>query len=69
MKKIIKINGMSCEHCKKRVENKLSELEGILNVNVDLDSKIATLEIEKNIDNTLLKDVVEDLGYEVEYIK
>ena len=60
---------MSCEHCKKRVENKLSELEGILNVNVDLDSKIATLEIEKNIDNTLLKDVVEDLGYEVEYIK
>lgn len=69
MKKIIKINGMSCEHCKKRVENKLIELEGILNVNVNLDSKIATLEIEKDIDSALLKDIVEDLGYEVEYIK
>ena len=38
----VKINGMSCGHCVSAVTNALNELDGINNVNVDLDKGEAT---------------------------
>lgn len=36
MKKTISIKGMSCGHCQRRVQNALSELQGVESVTVDL---------------------------------
>jgi Cu2+-exporting ATPase/Cu+-exporting ATPase len=65
MKKIImKIEGMSCNHCKNAVEKGLKLLEGVEDVVVDLDAKIATVLAEASVDEAALVEAVEELGYE-----
>jgi len=64
MKKILKVEGMSCGHCEKAVKNAIGALEGVSAVSVDLSTK--KVEVEgQNLTDTLIKDAVEDAGYEV----
>jgi len=65
MKKEMMIEGMSCNHCKMRVEKALGEIEGVDNVTVDLEAKKATLEIVGEVGDDVLKEAVEDAGYDV----
>ena len=65
MKKEMMIEGMSCNHCKMRVEKALGEIEGVDNVTVDLEAKKATLEIVGEVGDAILKEAVEDAGYDV----
>ncbi|NLP37672.1 MAG: heavy-metal-associated domain-containing protein [Firmicutes bacterium] len=61
------IGGMSCEHCKKRVEKVLQNLNGVENVSVDLEAKTAQIHFDPAIVSVeKLKEVVIDSGYEVE---
>ena len=62
MKKIIRIEGMSCAHCSARVENALNAIEGV-KAKVELKKKRAVVETE--IDDAVLKKAVEDAGYTV----
>jgi len=64
MKKIINIEGMSCMHCVSRVEKALAGLKGVTDVQVDLKGKKAEVEAE-NISDEMLKEAVEDLGFDV----
>lgn len=65
MKKVMTIEGMSCNHCKMRVENALGALEGVEKVEVNLELKQAVLEMASDIENSVLTEVVDDAGYEV----
>lgn len=65
VKKQIKIEGMSCGHCKATVETALGSVEGVIKAEVNLDEKLAIVELEKEIDNSVLKNAVEEKGYEV----
>lgn len=65
MTKTIKIEGMSCMHCVGAVEKSLTAVEGVRNVNVDLDSKTATIEAEGTVTDAMLRAAVEDAGYQV----
>lgn len=69
MKKIIFIEGMMCENCKKRVEAALKRQEGIEDVKVSLEEKKAEILLNKDIDNESLKELIEDLGYDVTKIE
>ena len=60
----LKVEGMMCEHCKKRVEKALSEVKGVKEVTVSLEEKKATVE-GKNTDKNQLIKSVESQGYEV----
>ncbi|WP_390888064.1 heavy-metal-associated domain-containing protein [Clostridium intestinale] len=62
MKKIT-IEGMSCGHCKARVEKALSELDGITSAVVDLEAKTATIEGETS--DEILREAIDDAGYDV----
>lgn len=64
MKKIINIEGMSCMHCVSRVEKALAGLKGVTDVQVDLKGKKAEVKAE-NISDEMLKEAVEDLGFDV----
>lgn len=64
MKTVIKVNGMMCQHCKKAVTDGLAALEGVTSVEVDLDSKTATVEHDCEI--SLLVECIEDLGFDPE---
>jgi copper chaperone CopZ len=62
------VHGMNCNHCKMNVESNLIKLEGIENVEVDLDSEQVTLK-GVHIDLTQVKSTVESIGYKFEEIK
>ena len=57
------IEGMSCNHCKMRVEKSLKALEGVKVAEVDLGTGVATISTSKEIEDRLLKEAVEDAGY------
>lgn len=64
MKKVININGMSCEHCKARVEKALNALDGV-SAKVDLKKKHAVADIKSDLGDDILKSAVEEVGFEV----
>lgn len=64
MKKIIDINGMSCEHCQARVEKALNAIDGV-EAKVELKKNRAVVNIKKEIDDKTLTDAVTEAGYEV----
>uniref|UniRef100_A0A7V4JQ82 Heavy-metal-associated domain-containing protein n=1 Tax=Thermodesulfobacterium geofontis TaxID=1295609 RepID=A0A7V4JQ82_9BACT len=59
----IKITGMSCEHCVRKVREALSKIEGVKEVSVDLSSAKGYIISEKEIPLSLLKEVLEKEGY------
>lgn len=69
MTKTISIEGMSCGHCTGSVEKALRAVSGVQNVNVDLASKSATVELDGSVSDETLKKAVTDTGFEVTGIK
>lgn len=65
MKKKILIDGMSCGHCVNHVKEALSELNGVISVDVNLKEKYAILEINTAIKDEDIKLAIDDAGYEV----
>ncbi|MDN5085826.1 heavy metal translocating P-type ATPase [Aliarcobacter butzleri] len=65
MEKILKVDGMTCGHCKARVEKVVSSIDGVDSVEVDLASKNVTVKMSKDISEQTLSDVIVDAGYEV----
>jgi len=65
MKKKIDIEGMSCMHCVKRVQNALKEIDGVAEATVDLSDKSAVISFEKEVTDELLKNAVTEAGYDV----
>lgn len=62
-KRTMRIEGMSCEHCKNRVERSLNALDGVA-ARVNLRKKMATILLEKDVSNELLEQTVEQAGYQ-----
>lgn len=58
---VIKIDGMSCNHCKMSVEKVLSEIEGIDSFFVNLEKGEAVISGNPAID--LVIDEISKLGY------
>lgn len=61
--KTIKIEGMHCSHCTARVENALKALG--LTVSVNLESGTATVDGANIPEDAILRETVEDLGFDV----
>ncbi|MBX2842117.1 MAG: permease [Flammeovirgaceae bacterium] len=59
----IKVNGMTCNHCKMNVEKNLSQLDGIEKSEVDLSSSSVAIS-GNNLDFNKIKTKVEEIGYE-----
>ena len=60
---IIKIEGMSCGHCKAAVEKALQAVAGVENAVVDLEKKQAV--VTGNAAMEAMREAVEDAGYDV----
>jgi copper chaperone len=65
--KTITVEGMSCQHCVNAIKKALGELNGIGKVDVDLQSKEVTVEMDPKV-NTMetIKETIEDQGYDVQ---
>ncbi|MDD4012007.1 MAG: heavy-metal-associated domain-containing protein [Sphaerochaetaceae bacterium] len=63
---IIKIEGMMCNGCERRVQKALGSLEGVISVKADHEKAQASLEVDKAVFSAAkAKQAVEDLGYSV----
>ncbi|QJA05393.1 heavy-metal-associated domain-containing protein [Thermosulfurimonas marina] len=62
----VKISGMSCEHCVRRVTKALEGLPGVKNVRVDLTSGTATFEKPEDLSLSEIARAIEEAGYRVE---
>ncbi len=61
----IKIKGMACGHCVSAVSKALSGIEGVKDVNVDLEKGQATFESEESVDMDRVEQEIEKAGYEL----
>lgn len=61
------VEGMSCDHCRQRVENGLKALDGVKTVRVSLDKKQAEITyIPARTKPETLKEAIRDMGYQAE---
>lgn len=65
MKTTIKIKGMHCEGCVKRIENVVSTIKGINEFKVNLEEQNVTLDVKKESILNEVKEKIEDLGFEI----
>jgi uncharacterized membrane protein YraQ (UPF0718 family) len=65
LEKTVKVNGMTCNHCKANVHNNLASIAGIDNIEIDLESGKVTMTGD-DIDLAEVKSKVESIGYEYE---
>lgn len=65
MASIIKVKGMSCQHCAMSVSKALGQLEGIKNVEVDLARGEVRFDNPKEIASTRIEKAITDAGYQV----
>lgn len=65
MKKVIFIDGMTCNHCKMSVEKSLRKVEGVIEANVSLFLKQVELEVKEHVKQADLEAAIIDAGYQV----
>ena len=64
---LLKVNGMSCQHCVNAVNDAVTKLVGVKQVKVDLKEKLVEVEYNEEITNKLLiVECIEEQGFEVE---
>lgn len=65
-KTLLKIEGMSCQHCVSAVEGALRSVSGVKKVEVDLKKGVAKIEhgIEASVQD--MKDAVVEAGFSVD---
>lgn len=66
MKEIcLKVEGMMCSGCENRVQNALKNINGVENVGADHTTKLVKVTSQDNIDENIIKECIEELGFEV----
>lgn len=61
---IIKVQGMACEGCEKRIQNALKNMEGIENVVANHKEGTVTVIANETLIN-IIKEKIEDLGFTI----
>ena len=67
--KTIKVEGLTCPNCAKKVENELLEINDVKKVNVDLQSGMITITSKSEINNDEIEKRLEGKDFKVLYIK
>ncbi len=69
IKTIIKVEGMSCNHCANKLITSLEELEEVSKVKVDLKSKEVTILSKEALDLERVKEKINALDYKYMGVK
>ena len=62
---ILKVSGMHCMHCAKRVNDAVSALSGVSKVNVDLAKGTVTVSADPKFSRDAAVSAIKALGFEV----
>ncbi|KRG08385.1 copper chaperone CopZ [Staphylococcus sp. NAM3COL9] len=62
----IKVEGMSCEHCKQAVESALTNLDGVTTADVSLEENNVKVDYDDSkVEMSHMKEAIEDQGYDI----
>jgi len=64
----VSIDGMMCDNCRIRIENRLNELSDVV-AKVNLKKGCATVKLYSDIDENIIKTTIENLDYKVTKIE
>lgn len=67
-KKVVIVEGMTCEHCKDRVERCIDAIDGAAG-KVNLKKKEAVVSLEKEVSDEQIRTAIEKAGYQVAEIR
>ena len=59
------VTGMTCGHCVASVTEEVSELDGVQNVDVDLETGSVTIESTTPLEDDAVRAAVEEAGYQL----
>ncbi len=65
MKKTLSIEGMTCHNCVRHVTEALEGVDGVSDVNVNLEEKNVELTAAESVSDEALKSAVKEAGYKV----
>lgn len=65
MKEVLKVEGMSCNHCVNTIEKNVGGLTGVSAVAVDLGKKEVTIEFENEATLQQIKETIEEQGFDI----
>ncbi len=65
MGSVLKVKGMSCQHCVMSVTKALGQLDGVKNVQVDLAKGEVRFDNTKEVASDRIEKAIQDAGYEV----
>ena len=65
MKIVLKVSGMHCEGCEKRIKNVLMTLPNVISVNANHELGQVEISAQDNIDLEIIKEKIADLGFSV----
>ncbi|WP_433436580.1 heavy-metal-associated domain-containing protein [Nonomuraea sp. CA-141351] len=60
-----KVSGMTCSGCAGKVKTEISKVAGVSSVDVELATGQVTVTSDGPLDDAEIRDVVEEVGYEV----
>ena len=59
------VNGMMCGGCENRVKNAIKNIEGVENVTADHNTGKVIIISNNEVSEKIIKETLEDIGYEV----
>ena len=65
MKEVLKVEGMSCNHCVNSIETNVGGLTGVSAVKVNLGNKEVAVEFDNAATLAQIKETIEDQGYDL----
>jgi copper chaperone len=65
MKEILKVEGMSCNHCVNSIETSVGELTGVSAVKVDLGNNEVAVEFDNAVTLVQIRETIEEQGYDL----
>jgi len=65
MSSVLKVKGMSCQHCVMSVTKALNQLDGIKNIQIDLAKGEVRFDNTKSVASDRIQKAITDAGYEV----
>lgn len=68
IRKTIVVKNMECEGCAKRIINTLSNIAEVKKSEANLDKKEISIVLKKDLDDTVIKEKIENIGFMVEFI-
>ncbi len=64
MAKEFTVPSMSCQHCVNAITKEVSNLQGVQNVQVDLDSKRVQVQADDRVSTEAILEAIHEAGYD-----